>query len=80
MLYIGQHRHGLYALPSLVDSSTAATSNTGQLLLEGPLSVPRLSEDSDKNDPLSYERIPVYSTDTSTQMEYQTAISLGTDK
>ncbi|XP_003699825.1 serine/threonine-protein kinase/endoribonuclease Ire1 isoform X2 [Megachile rotundata] len=77
MLYIGQHRHGLYALPSLVDSSTATTGDTGQLLLEGPLSVPRLSENSDKNDPLSNDRIRVTNTDTSTQMEYQTAIRLG---
>ncbi|XP_076648630.1 serine/threonine-protein kinase/endoribonuclease Ire1 [Halictus rubicundus] len=46
-LYIGQHRHGLYALPSLVDSATATiSSNIEQLLLEGPLSVPQ----SGKND------------------------------
>ena len=37
-LYIGEHSHGLYALPSLVDSSTPTiTSKAGQLLLEGPI-------------------------------------------
>lgn len=36
-LYIGEHVHGLYALPSLVDSSTATiTNNAGYLMLEGP--------------------------------------------
>lgn len=40
-LYIGEHRHGLYALPSLVDSSTATiSSNAGHMMLEGPLTIP----------------------------------------
>lgn len=37
-LYIGEHHHGLYALPSLVDQNvvTISASNSGPLLLEGP--------------------------------------------
>ncbi|KAF4532401.1 hypothetical protein B566_EDAN003853 [Ephemera danica] len=37
-LYIGQHHHGLYALPSLVDNSITATISHPQqpLLIEGP--------------------------------------------
>lgn len=37
-LYIGEHVHGLYALPTFVDQNTVTitTSNSGLLLLEGP--------------------------------------------
>ncbi len=37
-LYVGEHEHGLYAMPSLVDEETLtiAPSSTGPLLLEGP--------------------------------------------
>ncbi|OAD60687.1 Serine/threonine-protein kinase/endoribonuclease ire-1 [Eufriesea mexicana] len=53
-LYIGQHRYGLYALPSLVDSTIAPiSSNIGQLLLEGPLSVPQLGKNDNGNISLS---------------------------
>nr|XP_034191794.1 serine/threonine-protein kinase/endoribonuclease IRE1 isoform X2 [Osmia lignaria] len=84
-LYIGQHRHGLYALPSLVDSTTATvSSNIGQLLLEGPLSVPRLGENGNRNrnrnTPLSNDRVhaaTTTTTDTVAQMGYQTVIRLG---
>ena len=67
-LYIGQHSHGLYALPSLVDLTTATISNNiGQLLLEGPLSVPQLGKNDNGNVPLS---------DTYNN-EYQAVITLG---
>jgi len=37
-LYVGQHRYGLYALPSLIDlDMTTISSNIEHLLLEGPL-------------------------------------------
>lgn len=46
-LYIGQHRHGLYALPSLVDlDTTTISSNVGHLLLEGPLVTSQLDTDN----------------------------------
>lgn len=37
-LYIGEHLHGLYALPSLVDQNLVkiTISEVGPLLLEGP--------------------------------------------
>ncbi len=37
-LYVGEHEHGLYAMPSLVDEQTLTISPTtnGPLLLEGP--------------------------------------------
>jgi len=37
-LYVGEHDHGLYAMPSLVDEETLtiAPTSTGPLLLEGP--------------------------------------------
>lgn len=37
-LYIGEHKHGLYALPSLVDSSTVSviTRQSRRPLIEGP--------------------------------------------
>lgn len=37
-LYVGEHRHGLYALPSFVDQNTVTIgpAQTGILLLEGP--------------------------------------------
>ncbi|XP_061941085.1 serine/threonine-protein kinase/endoribonuclease IRE1 isoform X3 [Apis cerana] len=67
-LYIGQHRHGLYALPSLVDLTTATISNNiGQLLLEGPLSVPQLGKNDNGNVPLS----------NTYNNEYQAVITLG---
>ncbi|XP_012256735.2 serine/threonine-protein kinase/endoribonuclease IRE1 [Athalia rosae] len=40
-LYVGEHRHGLYALPSLVDSMSATlTTKAGHLLIDGPLVLP----------------------------------------
>ncbi|KAJ8682778.1 hypothetical protein QAD02_018570 [Eretmocerus hayati] len=46
-LYIGEHQHGLYALPALVDSSTPTiTSKAGQLLLEGPNIISQLQKNS----------------------------------
>lgn len=46
-LYIGEHSHGLFALPSLVDSSTPTISNkVGSLLLEGPLTSQLQKNDS----------------------------------
>lgn len=69
-LYIGQHRHGLYALPSLVDLTTATISNNiGQLLLEGPLSVPQLGKNDNGNVPSN-----TYNN------EYQAVITLGDNK
>jgi len=40
-LYVGEHDHGLYAMPSLVDEETLtiAPSSTGPLLLEGPQNI-----------------------------------------
>lgn len=37
-LYVGEHEHGLYAMPSLVDEQTLTISpaSNGPLLLEGP--------------------------------------------
>ena len=37
-LYVGEHQHGLYAMPSLVDEKTLTISpaSNGPLLLEGP--------------------------------------------
>ncbi|XP_078035621.1 serine/threonine-protein kinase/endoribonuclease Ire1 isoform X2 [Augochlora pura] len=81
-LYIGQHRHGLYALPSLVDSATATiSSNIEQLLLEGPL----LVSQSGKND----NAVPISSNshadsyvddnvaESVAQTGYRTVIALG---
>ncbi|KAI4494959.1 hypothetical protein M0804_001160 [Polistes exclamans] len=52
-LYIGQHEYGFYALPSLVDSTTATiSSKAGYLLLEGPLTIAQIH----KND----NRIPLF--------------------
>ncbi|XP_058791502.1 serine/threonine-protein kinase/endoribonuclease IRE1 isoform X2 [Phymastichus coffea] len=46
-LYIGEHSHGLYALPSLVDASTPTiSSKVGSLLLEGPLTSQLQKNDS----------------------------------
>lgn len=76
-LYIGQHRHGLYALPSLVDSTTATiSSNIGRLLLEGPLSVPQLGKNNNGNVPLSSY---FDNTDFIAGSGYQTIITLGND-
>ncbi|KAK2585144.1 hypothetical protein KPH14_008650 [Odynerus spinipes] len=48
-LYIGQHRHGLYALPSLVDSTTATiSSKTDYLLLEGPLTIAQIHKNDNR--------------------------------
>lgn len=45
-LYVGQHRHGLYALPSLVDTDTTTiSSNIEHLLLEGPLLTSQIDTD-----------------------------------
>ena len=37
-LYVGEHQHGLYAMPSLVDKQTLTITprRSGPLLLEGP--------------------------------------------
>ncbi|KOX79225.1 Serine/threonine-protein kinase/endoribonuclease ire-1 [Melipona quadrifasciata] len=75
-LYIGQHRHGLYALPSLVDSTTATiSSNIGRLLLEGPLSVPQLGKNNNGNVPPSDSYFD--NTDFITGSGYQAIITLG---
>ncbi|XP_032689202.1 serine/threonine-protein kinase/endoribonuclease IRE1 isoform X2 [Odontomachus brunneus] len=45
-LYVGQHRYGFYALPSLVDTDTTTiSSNIEHLLLEGPLLTSHLDAD-----------------------------------
>ncbi|XP_053987934.1 serine/threonine-protein kinase/endoribonuclease IRE1 [Hylaeus volcanicus] len=77
-LYIGQHRHGLYALPSLVDSTTATISsnNIGQLLLEGPLAIPQLNK-NDNSVPLPFNERAYVDGNTVAQTEYQTVITLG---
>ncbi|CAL7941148.1 unnamed protein product [Xylocopa violacea] len=77
-LYIGQHRHGFYALPSLVDSTTVTiSSNIGQLLLEGPLSVPQLGKNDNGNVPLPDESAYFGNTEPIAQTGYQTVITLG---
>lgn len=59
-LYVGEHRHGLYALPSLVDSISATiTAQAGHLLIEGPLMLPIDSDNesgslSDRNIPIAH--------------------------
>lgn len=37
-MYVGEHLHGLYAIPSLVDQNVVTITNSlaGPLLLEGP--------------------------------------------
>ena len=37
-MYVGEHQHGLYAMPSLVDKQTLTITprRSGPLLLEGP--------------------------------------------
>ena len=46
-MYVGQHRYGLYALPSLVDlDTTTISNNVGHLLLEGPLVTSHLHADN----------------------------------
>ncbi|EFN88565.1 Serine/threonine-protein kinase/endoribonuclease ire-1 [Harpegnathos saltator] len=48
-LYVGQHRYGLYALPSLVDTDTTTiSSNIEHLLLEGPLLTSHLDTDDNE--------------------------------
>lgn len=51
-MYIGEHVHGLYALPAFVDQNTVTISalNSGPLLLEGPDFVA---------DPTKYRSIPL---------------------
>ncbi|XP_051171210.1 serine/threonine-protein kinase/endoribonuclease IRE2 [Leptopilina boulardi] len=47
-LYIGEHTHGLYALPSFADSSTVTISSMStHLLLEGPLITSYISNNND---------------------------------
>ncbi|XP_043279722.1 serine/threonine-protein kinase/endoribonuclease IRE1 isoform X2 [Venturia canescens] len=47
-LYIGEHRHGLYALPSLVDYSIPTiSSNAGHMMLEGPHTIPDVYKNED---------------------------------
>lgn len=49
-LYIGEHTHGLYALPSFADSSTVTiSSKTAHLLLEGPLITSYISNQNNNN-------------------------------
>ncbi|XP_033215389.1 serine/threonine-protein kinase/endoribonuclease IRE1 isoform X2 [Belonocnema kinseyi] len=58
-LYIGEHSHGLYALPSFADSSTAKiiSSKGARLLLEGPLVTSHIS--TNKNGiPLPGDHVP----------------------
>ena len=45
-LYVGEHEHGLYAMPSLVDQQTLtiAPAANGPLLLEGPQNLSPNSE------------------------------------
>ena len=71
-LYVGEHEHGLFAMPSLVDQETLTISpgSNGPLLLEGPknFKMPQNGEitlngitDSDKggnNDPFGIPREP----------------------
>lgn len=46
-LYIGEHTHGLYALPSFADSSTVTiTSKSAHLLLEGPIIISHISNNN----------------------------------
>lgn len=48
-LYIGQHRYGLYALPSLIDSTTATISSKSEyLLLEGPLTIAQIHKNDNR--------------------------------
>lgn len=64
-MFIGEHSHGLYALPSLVDSSTPTIiSKSGKLLLEGPTASefkknsspsPLHTGDSEKSDDDDYD-------------------------
>lgn len=69
-LYIGQHRHGLYALPSLVDSTTATISSTaGHLLLEGPPSIPQIKK-TDNGVPQPGDHVYIADIDTA-EHEYQ---------
>ncbi|XP_014217501.1 serine/threonine-protein kinase/endoribonuclease IRE1 [Copidosoma floridanum] len=65
-LYIGEHSHGLYALPSLADYSTPTiSSKAGQLLLDGPIishlqkesSAPPLFDSSSENIPNDCQQI-----------------------
>lgn len=59
-MYIGEHIHGLYALPSLVDQTavTITASQTSPLLLEGP-STPNENQDNDDKFPLSGQNIRI---------------------
>ncbi|XP_015588609.1 serine/threonine-protein kinase/endoribonuclease IRE1 [Cephus cinctus] len=69
-LYVGEHRHGLYALPSLVDASTATiSSKSGHLLLEGPLAMPN-PQNNDNSVPLPADHIPLARIKTSEE-DYQ---------
>ena len=45
-MYVGEHEHGLYAMPSLVDQQTLtiAPAANGPLLLEGPQNLSPNSE------------------------------------
>ncbi|KAK0161952.1 hypothetical protein PV327_008347 [Microctonus hyperodae] len=65
-LYIGEHRHGLYALPSLVDSFTATiSSNGGHLMLEGPKTIPQVSQNNDNTgSSISDEQLSAVMVDT----------------
>lgn len=58
-LYIGEHSHGLYALPSFADSSTAKiiSSKGARLLLEGPLVTSHIST-NENGIPLPGDHVP----------------------
>lgn len=56
-LYVGQHRYGLYALPSLIDlDTTTISSNIEHLLLEGPLMTSQ-PHTNDNNIPLTGDHV-----------------------
>ncbi|KAG7210888.1 hypothetical protein KM043_012369 [Ampulex compressa] len=70
-LYIGQHRHGLYALPSLVDSSMVTISNKIEhLLLEGPLSSSQFHKNENNGIPLPGDHVYIADVNTA-DADYQ---------
>ncbi|KAL0110554.1 hypothetical protein PUN28_013865 [Cardiocondyla obscurior] len=71
-LYVGQHRYGLYALPSLVDldTTTISTNNIGHLLLEGPLMMSHPYPMDDNNVPLPGDHVFLSNIDV-TNNDYQ---------
>ena len=49
-LYVGEHEHGLFAVPSLVDKETYLISPAGYLQIEGPKTDQWVSQPEQKND------------------------------